>query len=347
MANSSQGIAADLVGSAVGQRTEAITLLVVDKPLGAALHVYPSSDAPIVRNLSCSAEVTIHGRNAGWYAVDAPGGLTGWIGGARVQAANQAGPDCMGAVTYQVGESVTTFVPTGCLSLRGSPSRQAPYAHCVANGHRYLISGGPISVAGEDWFNIWSASTGAGWSLAQYLAVAPSAAADQGPGAGQSLVITKRFGPALHIYPDSDAPVSTVLPCGSALSTIAQANGWYEVSENGGRLVGWVGGARAAPVSSGAINCGGAVTYQIGSATRTFVPAGCLSLRGAPSRQATYAHCVPNGHVYLVTSGPISTAGEDWLGVWSASTGPGWSLAQYLTPTGRKPSGNSLGHNSG
>ena len=58
---------------------------------------------------------------------------------------------------------------TGCLSLRRTPSRQAAYDHCVANYHDYTVTNGPIEVAGEDWFGLVSASTGGGWSLAQYL----------------------------------------------------------------------------------------------------------------------------------------------------------------------------------
>jgi hypothetical protein len=61
------------------------------------------------------------------------------------------------------------YVPTGCLSLRYSPSRTARYDSCVSNNHVYTIENGPIEVSGDDWFEVWSPSTGDGWTLAQYL----------------------------------------------------------------------------------------------------------------------------------------------------------------------------------
>jgi hypothetical protein len=200
----------------------------------------------------------------------------------------------------------------------------------VANGHLYTITTGPIAVAGEDWFGVWSAATGAGWSLALYLLPGP----DSGgvPSGARPLVVTQRFGAALHAYPASGAPALYILPCGTRMFEVAQANGWYQVATLGGPASrsGWVGGALIA--AGAAAGCANATTYQIGDGVETHVASGCLALHGTPSRRASYAHCVANGHGYLITSGPIIVAGETWLGVWSASTGVGWMLAQSLQP---------------
>ncbi len=149
-------------------------------------------------------------------------------------------------------------------------------------------------------------------------------------GGTQALVIIKQYGAALRSYPSSDAPIQTTLSCGARVASFDLQNGWYHVRTAAGS-VGWVGGARAAPVAGApTYNCSNAITYQVGTRVVTHVASGCLSLRATPSRQATYAHCVPNGHVYVIINGPISVAGEDWFGVFSSSTGSGWSLANYL-----------------
>lgn len=153
-------------------------------------------------------------------------------------------------------------------------------------------------------------------------------------GGSLALVVTERFGAALRVYPSSEAPIKIILSCGAQLTAFAQANGWYHVRA-GGAGSGWVGGLRVAALSSApSYDCRGAVTYQVGTRVRTYVPTGCLSLRAYPSRAAPYNHCVSNGHQYVIINGPIEVSGEDWFGVYSATTGSGWSLAQYLLPAG-------------
>jgi hypothetical protein len=141
--------------------------LVVIKRFGAALRRTPSSAARIVRVMPCGQTLAVSGANQGWYRVYV-GPYEGWVGGARVaDAANPPPYDCTDAYTFQMGQHVYSYVRTGCLSLRVSPSRQAAYYHCVANFHAYTVINGPIAVAGEDWFAVTSSSTGSGWSLAQ------------------------------------------------------------------------------------------------------------------------------------------------------------------------------------
>lgn len=81
--------------------------------------------------------------------------------------------DCAGAITFQIGQPAITRVQSGCLSLRTDPSRDAAFTHCVSNGHVYTLVNGPLAVDGEDWFEVTSPSTGAGWCLAQFLLPAP------------------------------------------------------------------------------------------------------------------------------------------------------------------------------
>lgn len=145
--------------------------LVVFKRYGAALHVSASSNARVVHTLPCGSTMRAVSLAAGWYQVVVDGSnLRGWVGGARVaNAANPPAYDCTDAYTFQVGEHAYSYVKTGCLSLRSTPSPTASYHYCVANFHDYTVTDGPITVAGEDWFGVYSPGTGGGWSLARYL----------------------------------------------------------------------------------------------------------------------------------------------------------------------------------
>jgi hypothetical protein len=145
--------------------------IVISEKYGAAIRSAPSSDARILVVLSCGTVLRQLGASGGWFhGVSANGQFDGWVGGARVRSADNAGsPNCSGAVTYQPGDQVISRVQTGCLSLRSSPSRSASFTQCVSNGHVYTILNGPIDVNNEDWFQVTSPSTGSGWSLAEFL----------------------------------------------------------------------------------------------------------------------------------------------------------------------------------
>jgi hypothetical protein len=146
----------------------------VIRQFGAALRVIPSSDAAVKKMVGCGAYLRVIGQNAGWYHVSYTDAVTptlnGWVGKARVGAANTPlSRICANAVTFQIGEHVYTKVASGCLSLRVIASRNAVYYHCVSNYHDYAIVNGPIGVSQDDWFQVTSSSTGTGWALAQYL----------------------------------------------------------------------------------------------------------------------------------------------------------------------------------
>ncbi len=162
---------AGLTGS-MAQATHAAGLpdtVVITMQYGAALHQSPSSDSSIALIASCGEYLTVVDARQGWFQVYTRG-LYFWVGGARVADASVvASPDCSNAITYQVDDLVSTYVPSGCLSQRSSPSRSASFSHCVENGTVYQLKSGPIAVSGEDWFQVWSADNGYGWMLAQYL----------------------------------------------------------------------------------------------------------------------------------------------------------------------------------
>lgn len=142
----------------------------VVKRYGAAIRAAPSSDSMIYWMASCNDVFMVTGRSSGWYEILDRDGTSGWVGGARVSVGAAPAPaDCRGAVTFQAGGTVIASVPTGCLSIRYEPSRTAAYDACVPSGYRLEIMNGPMEVNGEDWFEVWSPSTGGGWSLASYL----------------------------------------------------------------------------------------------------------------------------------------------------------------------------------
>jgi hypothetical protein len=140
------------------------------RPFGAALRTAPSSDAPILESLQCGDILPVIGFENGWVQVR-DGGNEGWVGGARVSVGQPPAPAaCRTSRALFVDTDVTTDVDTGCLSLRTTPSRDARMVACVHNGHAYHVLDGPIDPGtGEDWFEVYSASTGTGWALAEYL----------------------------------------------------------------------------------------------------------------------------------------------------------------------------------
>lgn len=170
--------AAGVVAQHVDSATAAAAMtqppvVVVIKQYGAALRVAPSSEAEIIITASCGETLSVVGAHDGWFEVYSRAQFL-WVGGARVADAGRPPQfSCREAVTFQVFDVVETFVVTGCLSLRTLASRDAPFEHCVTNGQRYVILNGPIEVAGEDWFEVWSAETGSGWVLAQFIFPGP------------------------------------------------------------------------------------------------------------------------------------------------------------------------------
>lgn len=143
--------------------------LVIIKRFGAALRSAPSSNAAIGTVLTCGATLRVEGAASGWYHVGS-GNYDGWVGGARVaDASNPPAYDCTDAYTFQPRQHGYSYVKTGCLSLRTVPSRTASYRYCVRNFHDYMVTNGPIEVAGEDWFGVTSRSTASGWVVAVYL----------------------------------------------------------------------------------------------------------------------------------------------------------------------------------
>ncbi len=106
----------------------------------------------------------------GWVQV-VYGDTEGWVGGGRVSVGSPPAPaSCRTARALYVDTDVTAYVDSGCLSLRASASREAPMLACVKNGHEYHVLDGPFDPGtGEDWFEVYSASTGAGWALAEHL----------------------------------------------------------------------------------------------------------------------------------------------------------------------------------
>ncbi|MHB8576459.1 MAG: SH3 domain-containing protein [Dehalococcoidia bacterium] len=147
--------------------------VVVTMRYGAALRLAPSSDADISTVAACGATFGVAAEQDGWYAVYAAN-QTLWVGGGRVADAATNVPDCSDAVTFQVNSVAMVHVQSGCLSLRSAPSRMAAYSQCVEDGHIYTIQSGPLAVSGEDWFQVWSDSTGDGWVLADYLTRIPT-----------------------------------------------------------------------------------------------------------------------------------------------------------------------------
>jgi hypothetical protein len=149
--------------------TSATTYARVIKRYGAAIRYAPSSDAGVAWVASCNDTFYVTGQSGGWWQVALNDGSYGWIGGGRVSVGvSPAWGDCYAAVTYQVG-SLAYARPTNCLSLRYWPSRDAPYDYCVPWGYEYQVINGPREENGGDWTEVWSAGTGSGWVLMDYL----------------------------------------------------------------------------------------------------------------------------------------------------------------------------------
>jgi hypothetical protein len=142
----------------------------VVKQFGAAIRVVPSSDAAIMFNTRCGDVWPVLAVEGGWVKVRTDHG-TGWIGGSRViVSSTPAQVDCPEARFLFPMGYVSTFVPSGCLSLRTRPSPESPNLTCVVNGHVYAVLDGPFDPGtGDDWFKVTSPGTGTGWALAEHL----------------------------------------------------------------------------------------------------------------------------------------------------------------------------------
>lgn len=137
---------------------------------GAAVRVAPSSAAPIMFNTMCGDVWPALATEGGWVKVRTDTGV-GWVGGGRViVSSSPAAVDCSDARFIFPTGHVQTYVASGCLSLRATPSREGAILACVQNGHRYLVVDGPYDPGtGEDWFKVTSGATGSGWALADHL----------------------------------------------------------------------------------------------------------------------------------------------------------------------------------
>lgn len=143
------------------------------------------------------------------------------------------------------------------------------------------------------------------------------------------VVVIKPLGAPLYNLPFLDAEVVAMAACNERLPVVAAGDGWYQVSARA-RLL-WVPAARVAEVSAAPEpDCTDAVTFQPFQAVMVSIPDGCLSLRRVPSQGAPFTFCVNSGHAYFLIGGPVEVDGEDWIQLWSAATGTGWSLARYL-----------------
>ncbi|MGE3908755.1 MAG: SH3 domain-containing protein [Chloroflexota bacterium] len=159
------------------EAAQGMTYARVVKRYGAAIRAAPSSDSMMYWMASCNDVYVVIGQAGGWYEILDRDDTTGWVGGARVSVGAAPAPvDCRGAVTFQAGGTAYATVASGCLSIRHQPSRTATYDACVPSGYRLEIMNGPIEVNGEDWFEVWSPSTGRGWSLADFLRPLPHSA---------------------------------------------------------------------------------------------------------------------------------------------------------------------------
>jgi hypothetical protein len=142
---SNQPNAPEVQGS--GQRATVV------KSFGASIRVAPSADAPVMFNAPCGTSWPVVSVERGWVKVKTDAG-NGWIGGGRVSIVGGAQPaDCSEKRFISTTAEVWTLVPSGCLDLRGRPSREAASIACVGNGHLFTVVDGPFDPgSGEDWF---------------------------------------------------------------------------------------------------------------------------------------------------------------------------------------------------
>jgi hypothetical protein len=142
----------------------------VVKPFGASVRALPSSETAVLFNTRCGDTWPVLAVERGWVKVRTEAGA-GWIGGSRVVVSSSPpAVDCSEARFIAPTGYASTFVPTGCLSLRSRPAADAPMLDCVNNGHVYAVLDGPFDPgSGDDWFRVSSPGTGTGWALAKHL----------------------------------------------------------------------------------------------------------------------------------------------------------------------------------
>lgn len=122
------------------------------------LDVFASGTALVVSNGPMTAD------GYDWYEVETLDGDLGWVAGAYLAIAADAG----GYDGFAIGE--TAVVDTVALNFRTGPGLDYDVALVIAGGTEVVIVDGPVSADGYHWYKLEMENGDIGWSIGEGLA---------------------------------------------------------------------------------------------------------------------------------------------------------------------------------
>lgn len=285
----------------------------------------PSTSRGVFAVMPNGAQLTITGgpeEDGGylWYEVSSSTYGGGWCAADFLAAAGGSS----GGGRFGVGDAVV--VDTDALNLRSGPGLDRGVLAVMSTGAHLTITDGPSSGDGYVWYEVSSATYGAGWCAEDYLA--PASGSQGGFDDGDIVFVDTD---ALNLRSDASdsAGIRATMPTGTRLEITGGAENrdgytWYPVdSDTYGS--GWCAGEFLSLVSAATSN-----GISVDSTVR--VIDGALNLRSDPGLDADVLAVLPDGHRLRVIGGPVGGASYAWYEVRSSDYGEGWCAAEYLEP---------------
>lgn len=271
---------------------------------------------PVVTVLQTGDSLSITGGPATsdgytWYAVRTANSNTGWVAS-----------DFLQKTGYSTGDVV--FVNTDSLNVRSDAGLNTTVLDTVFQGTSAVITGGPTSADGSDWYKIDVSGVVSGWVDGQFLALSGADPVNPPSGSfssGDWIFVTD---PPLNLRdaPSTSGSVLASLSDGDGmlvLSETTQADGyaWNQVENDG--LTGYI----ASEYVSGGFALGEVAV----------VADGPINLRSAAGASNDILASLAQGaQVSVLNVNPQVIDGVYWFQVTTTESVTGWVAGRYLGP---------------
>ncbi len=246
-----------------------------------------------------------------WYAATAASGSAGWVAGEFLQKLGFASGDVV-------------YVDTDSLNVRDAAGLNSTVLSTIHEGTSAVITGGPTTADGRDWYTIDVSGVVSGWASAEYLALsdAPPVAPPSGDyGAGDWIFVSD---PPLNLRdtPSTSGQTLASLGDGDGLlvlggATMADGYAWNQVEHAG--VTGYV----ATEYVSGGFALGEVAV----------VADGPVNLRSAAgSGNSILTSLAQGAQVNVLSTDPQVIDGMYWFEVTTTDSVTGWVAGRYLGP---------------
>lgn len=246
-----------------------------------------------------------------WYQVNTDTGSTGWVASAFIQKRGYANGDVV-------------IVNTDSLNVRSAPGLNSTVLDTVYQGTTAVITGGPTTADGRDWYKIDVSGVVSGWVAGDYLAGsdAPPVNPPTGVyGPGDWIFVSD---PPLNLRatPSTSGELLASLSDGDGMlvlseATIAEGYSWNQVENDG--VTGYV----ATEYVTGGFALGEVAV----------VADGPVNLRAAAGNGSAILQGLAQGaQVSVLNVNPQVVDGVYWFQVTTTDAVTGWVAGRYLGP---------------